>query len=441
MIRKEIILGIFCCLLAGMAKAQTQPLTLEQAIATALQNNYDIQLSRNDSTVAALNRTYGDYAFYPTVNGNASYIINNSNQRQELKNVPAREGKIKSGTLLASANLNWTLFDGFRMFILRKRLNELVTLGELEIKNQVVTTVSDVMRTYYGIVRQKEQLKAIKEQMDLSADRLRIAQYKFDIGVGVKPDVLQAQIDLNAQRSNLMAQQTALERLQETLRQLLNVGQPASFTTTDSVINVASFISLDSVQNGVAKTNPQLLINQQNLRLADLTLQQRRAERFPTVNFSSAYIFNQVNNQNVINEVTQPLLNRNAGLNYGLTASIPILNGFATRRNIKLAQIDIQNQQLLYQRNLSSIASNITNAYKDYDLYKRTVALEESNMALVRENINIARERYKVGVATYLEMRIVEQSLADAQFRLIQARYNAKVAEIQLMQLRGDIVR
>jgi len=159
------------------------------------------------------------------------------------------------------------------------------------------------------------------------------------------------------------------------------------------------------------------------------------------VSFNSAYNFTQSKNQNVINPITQPLLNRNAGLNYGLTATVPIFNGFATRRNIQAAQLEIQFQRLQYERSLANINSGIVTAYNTYDLSKRALALEEENIVLVRENIFIARERYRLGVATFLEMRTAEQSLADAQNRLIQARYNTKVAEIELMRLRGDLVR
>ncbi|HEX2535509.1 MAG TPA: TolC family protein, partial [Chitinophagaceae bacterium] len=213
------------------------------------------------------------------------------------------------------------------------------------------------------------------------------------------------------------------------------------YRVADTTITFQAGLLLDSVQSGLTTTNPQLLIARKNLDIASLVLQERRAERFPVVELNSAYNFNQTRNQNVINEVIQPLLNRNRGLNYGLTATIPIFNGFNTRRLIKTAELDIQYQQLQYERSLVAINTSILNAYRDYDLYQRTLALEEENIKLVRENLFIARERYRLGISTFLEMREAQQSLADAMNRLIQARFNTKAAEIELMRLRGDIVR
>jgi outer membrane protein TolC len=425
----------------GLAQAQTRPITLNEAIAVSLQNNFDIQLTRNDSLLAALDYAYANYSLLPRLNANGGLLINNNNQKQVLADGTKRESKgIRSNNLTASLNLNWTLFDGMRMFIARDRLSDVVKLSELQIKSQVVTTVSDVMRLYFDVVRQEQQLRAIEEQIALSGERLRLAQYKFDVGTGAKPDVLQAQIDLNGQRSALLTQQTNINKTKEQLNQLLVLPVGNDFSIADTTINFNASLTLDSITSGIANTNPELLIAQKNLGLAELDLRLRRAERFPTVEFNSAYNFSRTDNKSVINPF-QPLFNQNRGLNYGFTATVPIFNGYNNRRLIKAAELNIQYQQLVYERSAALINTSVANAYKDYDLYKRALTLEEENILLVRENLTIARERYRLGVSTFLEMREAQQSLAEATNRLIHARYNTKIAEIELLRLRGDIVR
>jgi outer membrane protein len=426
-------------ILSFSAKAQ-QSMTVHDAISLSLANNYDILLSRNDSSLAALNFSYRDYAFYPRLNANGGLIYNNNDSKQVLADGSKRErDNIKSSNLSASVSLNWTLFDGMKMFVTRKKLGEFIELGELQIKNQIVTTVAEVMRTYYDIVRQQQQLKAIEELMDLINERLKLAQYKFDIGTGAKPDVLQAQIDLNAQKSAHLAQQTNILKLKEQLNQLLAVSVSTEFTVADT-IPINTDLSLDAIQNGVTSVNPVLQITQKNLDIAELTLRERKAERFPIVSFNSAYNFNKNDNKSVVNPF-QPLFNQNKGFNYGLTATVPLFNGLNTRRLIRSAQLDIDYQELVYKRDLAQITTSISNAYKDYDLYKRTLQLEEDNIKLVRENLFIAQERYRLGVSTFLELREAQQSLEEANYRLIGARYNTKAAEIELMRLRGDLVQ
>ncbi len=438
---KPGIFLIFLSVLCASAIAQTRPLSLNEAIAASLQNNYDIQLTRNDSLLTALDYAYANYSLLPRLNASGAYIKNNNNQIQTLADGTKRERNgIKSTNLNASLNLNWTLFDGFRMFIARDRLSRLVELSELQIKAQVVTTVADVARIYYDIVRQEQLLRSIREQMDLSEERLKLAQYKFDIGTGAKPDMLQAQIDLNAQRASYLNQEVAINKLKEQLNQLLVMPVSYEFTVADTSITFNENLTLDSITGVVATTNPDLLIAQRNLTLAELDLRLRRAERFPVVEFNSAYNFSRTNNNTVINQF-QPLFNQNKGLNYGLSVNIPIFNGLNANRLARAAEINIQSQQLLYDRTRALLNTSIINAYQDYDLYKRSLALEAENIALVRENLFIARERYRLGVTTFIELREAQQSLADANFRLINARYNTKVAEIELLRLRGDLVR
>lgn len=435
-------------LLAGLiglgslnAAAQLKQLTLNDAIALSLQNNYDIQLSRNDSLAAVLDKAYANYAFAPRLSGNASTLWNNNNQRQVLADGSKRErDDIQSHATVASLNLDWTLFDGMRMFIARNRVYQFAELGALQVKAQVVNTVADVMQLYYDVVRQQQQLQALEEQMRLSEERLRLAQYKFDIGTGAKPDLLQAQIDLNGQKAAALAQQTSINKLKEQLNQLLVQPLQTDFIVADTTIEFNPNINLDAVRTGVATTNPELLIAQKNIELANLDVRLRRAERYPILEFNSAYNFNRTDNKTVINPF-QPLFNSNKGFNYGFTASIPLFNGYNNRRLIRSAEIVAQSQRLSYDRSAALLQTNLVNAFRDYDLFKRSLALEEENMVLVRENLFIARERYRLGITTFIELREAQQSLSDAAFRLIQARFNTKVAEIELMRLRGDLVR
>src|SRR5829696_3707564 len=365
----------FVLLITLSSKAQ-QPLSIDQAIATSLANNFDIRLSRNDSSLAALDYAFSHYAFYPRLNAAAGINFNNNNQKQVLADGTKRESSgIKSNATTASLNLNWTLFDGLKMFITRRRLGELLELGELQIKNQVITSVADVMRMYYDISRQQQGLKAVEEQMQLSSDRLKLSQYKFDVGTGTKSDVLQAQIDYNAQKSLQLTQRTVILKLKEQLNNLLGIALNTNFIVLDT-IPFNTGLTLDSIQAGINTVNPQLLLAQKQVDIANLVLKERRAERFPTVSFNSAYNFNRTDNKTVINPF-QPLFNQNHGLNYGFTATIPIFNGYLNRRNVRAAQLDIEYQQLTYQRNLAQITTSISSAYRDYSLHRQTLALEE----------------------------------------------------------------
>jgi outer membrane protein len=437
LMKKNILLTF---LFSSFVSAAQNPLTLEEAIATALKNNYDIQLSKNDSMVAALDYSFRNAVFYPRLNGTLGTTWNNNDQKQTLADGSKREqNNIKSNNINAALNLNWTLFDGLRMFATRDKAAEFIKLGELGIKNQVINTVATVINTYYNIVRQKQQLKAIEEQMSISQTRVNLAERRLDIGVGTKPDVLQSKVDLNAQKAAQLEQQTLISQLREQLNQVMNVKEQANYEVADS-IPLNTQLALGDIQNGIEATNPTLLISKKNLDIAGITLKERKAEKLPTVAFNSVYNFTRTNNQTVINPFS-PLFNQSKGLNYGVTASIPILNNLTNKRQIQQAKLDIQYQQLVFKNQQSQLNLAVINAFKEYEQQKKALALEEENILLAKENVYIALEVYRLGASTIIQLREAQKSLEDAYNRLIAARYNTKLSETELLRLKGDLVK
>ena len=436
-----LIVGLFSSVLAN---AQQQ-LTLQDAITAALKNNYDILLSRNDSTSYALDRYYSFGAFMPQVNGTASMVWNTNNQ--QLKFASRIDGKdslitrngVRTSNLNYGVSLNWTLFDGLKMFATRERLMEQEALGALNLKSQIVNSVAAVINSYYGIVRQKELLRALANQDTVYVERVQLADKKLSVGLGSKPELLQAKVDYNAQRTLQLTQQSLLAQLRDKLNQLIGFKQGSVYEVEDSIpLNMS--LQYGEFAQKYEDSNPLLLAAKKSIDVANLTVKEQRAGLWPTLSFNSAYNFAKTNNSVVVNQ-NQPFYNQNRGFNYGFGLNVPILNGFNTRRLIKQAQLNVQYQQVNYEKQRSLIDVGISNSFKDYELQKKLLDVEYDNILLADENVNIALQRLKQGVATSLELREAQKSQQDAYIRLITAKYNTKLAETELLRLRGDLLK
>jgi outer membrane protein TolC len=414
-------------------------LTLEEAIANTLQKNYDIILSRNDSALAAIDYSYRNAAFLPQLNGAVTTLSNNNAQKQTLYDRTQKEKSgIKSNNVSAQLALNWTLFDGLKMFIERTRAEQVLELGELEIKNQVETTVATVINNYYNIVRQKQQLRAIEEQMSIDSERVRLAQYRLDVGVGIKPDLLQSKIDLNAQKTLQLQQLGLIGLLKEQLNQAMAVPQFTMYDVVDTIV-INKDISLGDILDEADK-NPTVLMAQKNIDIAKSVLKETKADYYPLISFNSAYNFTRTKNQTVINSFSL-LFNQAQGYNYGFTATIPILNNFNTRRLVKRAKWSVNYENIAYENQRSVTRLNVINAFQVYQEQKQELELQEENIVLARENLDIVFQTYKLGAATLLQLKEAQNSLADADNSLIAARYNAKVSETELLRLAGRLIK
>lgn len=437
-IMKRLLLAF--SLLFSSILLHAQVISLEEAISTALKNNYNIQLARIDSTSAALDKSYVNAVFIPQLNGAAGKTWNNNAQKLKFANSPDRDASgLKSNNLNASVNLNWELFDGLRMFATKEKVGELVELGGLNVRSSITESIASLINTYYNIVQAKQQLKAVEEQMTISSERVTLADRKLSVGLGTKQELLQAQLDLNAQKAARIRQLTSIEQLKELLNQLMGVEGKTFYDVFDS-IPINAGITLEEVMNSAQINNPSILIAKKNIDIAKLTLKENKGDLYPKIFFNSAYNFTQLNNQTVVNPYA-PLFSQNKGFNYGLTATIPILNNFNTRRLVRQAKLGIERTEVSLKSQQLNVELAIYYAFKSYEFQKQSLALEESNIQLAKDNVNIAFERFRLGVSTYIELRDAQLSLADAYDRLITARYNTKVAETELMRLKGDLIR
>ncbi|MBC7901907.1 MAG: TolC family protein [Gemmatimonadaceae bacterium] len=439
MLRKFLLVILVGASLSS--SAQQTMLTLEEAISQALKNNFDIRLVRNDSASYAIDNSYAWAAFLPRVNGTAGRVWNSNAQKQELSNGTKRDTSgIKSTNLTGAINLNWTLFDGFRMFATRDKLAEFVRLGELSVQSQIVNTVASIRNNYYDIVRQKQQLKAILDQMSINEERVKLSDRKLSVGLGAKPELLQAKLDLNAQKAAVLQQNTLIEQLKGQLNQLIGFDLNSTGYDVSEEIPFDNNLSLETLRGNVSKGNPGLQVASKNIDIARITIRENKAGYYPVLSFNSAYNFSRTENNTVINTFT-PLFNQNRGLNYGIGLTVPILNGFNTTRLVRQSKLELQYQQLVFENLRTQVDIGLNNSFKDYELQKKSLQLEEENIALAKENVAIALERYRQGVSTFLELREAQKSLEDGYNRLIAARYNLKLAETELLRLTGALIR
>ncbi len=419
--------------------AQKQ-VVLEEVIKLALEQNYDVLIAGNMLEAAAMDNHYAYGAFLPQINGIGTVLSNNNNQKLEFEDaVRNNSGLAESSNLAASVQLNWVLFDGTRMFATRSRINEIERQGEINVRDQMVNTVAQIINNYYNIIQQKQQLKALRELTLLNEERVQLADRKLQVGTGIKQELLQAKLDLNAQRTQIINQKTSIEQLKNELNVLVGMRLPNQYEVSDTII-INLDISKDEIKNNIESTNFLLQSIRADLGIAHLILRERRAEYFPTVSFNSAYNYSFTDNITLINPF-QALTNRSNGFNYGLTLNVPILNNLNTQRLVQQAKIIVNQQQLIYDQQRATIQTAVDNAYVSYDNAKDILLIEEENILLAKENVSIAMESFKRGVATFIELRTAQQSLEEAYTRLINARYLAKLAETELLRLNGGLIR
>ncbi|MFM1857419.1 MAG: hypothetical protein RLZ05_479 [Bacteroidota bacterium] len=420
------------------AEGKLPLLTLQEAIERVLANNYGLRIAKNDSAALAIESEFKNAGFLPRLNANTGLTLNNNDQYQKFSDGAIRERKgIQSENISAAVALNWTLFGGLRVYTMREKAQAFQQLGDLNLRNQVINAIAQVTNSYYSIVQQRQQLKALEEQIEINQERVKLAATKLEIGTGTKPDLLQSKVDLNAQKAAQLEQQNVLVELKNELNNLMNQSPGTTFEVEDS-IPFTKEIALTDLQENVATKSLPLLVAKKNIDIATLNLKEQKAERWPQINFNSNYNFTRLDNKAVVNPF-QPLFSRNKGFNYGLTATIPLSNNLTLRKNITQAKLDLKRQELVYENQRNQLNLAVVQAYNQYQSSKSSLQLEEENIQLAKENVRIVLDVYRLNSTTLIQLKEAQKSLQDAYTRLIRARFQTKLAETELLRLKGEL--
>lgn len=420
---------------AGLASAQDSLLTLQQAVSLALEQNYGIRLARIDQQIAENNVTIGNAGMLPNLNlaGNQSTSITNTEQEFINGDEVQRNGA-RSSTLSVGAYLNWTLFDGLGMFATYDKLEALNQLSRANLQVLISNTVAAVQETYYDLVLQQQAVAVAEQSLALTDERMDLAQYRFEIGSGSKLEYLNAQVDYNADLNQLTQQREALESARIRLNTLLGRSPQPLQPTLDTITNSGN-LEYASLLAAMEAQNPETNAARWNSRVREQELREAKAQRYPEIGLQGDYAYNRSQS-----EAGFLLSNRNNGFTFGLTASMPIFNGFNINRAIENARMRWESNQLQEEALQVELEGDLATLFLTYQTNLDLIELEEQNLSVARENLDVSRESYEAGGISALELRETQQNYVDAQYRLLLAQYRAKVAEIELRLLSGELV-
>jgi len=321
------------------------------------------------------------------------------------------------------------------MFISYSKLKQFREVGELNAKIEIENNIALIIQNYYNIVSLQEGIKAQKDAIEISNERVKIADDKLKLGSASRLELLQAKVDLNADSSNLLKQQITLSNAKVYLNELLARNTNIDFVIMDSINNRSNF-SYDELKEKILSRNIELKVADKNREIASLNLGGIRSQLYPQLGAYINYNFSRLDYQAGLYK-----LNQNQGFSYGLSLSLNLFNGLNTRRQIENAHIDLMNSELEFNSTKNSIEADFEHEYLNYKNGLTLVKLEEENLAVAEQNAEIAMERFRNGSYSPLELREAQKALLDSRTRLVSAQYSAKFAEVELNRLSGQIIR
>lgn len=414
-------------------------LSLQQAVTLATEKNYQVQINRSQEQIARNNYVKGNAGYLPVLTGNATSNGGLQNLDQTfLDGLRPRQSinGIFNRTTNFGLNLNYTIFNGYARSATYYQLRQLVQISTVSTRANVEATVASVATGYFDVVRQLQRLIAFTQALDISRERLELARATYEVGTRSKVDFLSAQVDYNTDSAALLSQEQSLRNAKILLNTLLVRDALTEFAVRDTIL-VRPNLQLSPLQESLTANNPQLVSAVLNRTLADVSVRLANAQQLPLVTAQTGYNYQFINNQGGFGVRTA----RNNGFTYLFQATIPIFNGYNLKRQIQNARVNTLIAQNQENDQRLQLQSALTQTYQAYQNSLALLNLEIQNNKLANQNVDIAYDRYRIGNSTFVEFRDVQRNAINAQIRLIEAEYNAKAAEIELLRLSSTITQ
>jgi len=423
----------FVLSIPALCNAQER-LTLQDAMARTLRHNFDISIANVAVSQAEANNTLGNAGFLPNINAGIAATESRSNVHSDLTN-----GSQQNNPNAVSTNINpaltmsWTLFDGGRMFIVKKQLNQLEALSKLQLRTQMQTMLSRTIQMYAQVVLQRKQLIAVDTALWLARARMELSEMKYRTGAGAKVDYLQARVDYNARKADSMTYLAGFAQACDSMSVLMGENEDKYYIVDDSMELNIRLQHTD--KDNLRDINLSIAGYRYNASISHLNEDIAKAAALPSLSLNGGYVYNRSTSATGF-----ALFTRNYGVNGTLNLTVPVFQGGNIRRQTRVASLQAMRDDLLYERQNTIIGRQYRTTWRNYTLAVAAYNLANEDMKYSRENLDVQLARFKVGVGTTLESREAESAFVQSLIRLYTAQCNVKVYETQVLELENKLL-
>ncbi len=435
-IRNSLFILLF--LFFGSLYAQDRVLSKEEAIIKTLDNNYGIRISQNNVEIAENNRSILNSGYLPALSGNAGMNYNIEDINAELQDGDIREVEgAETNRYNASLNLNYTLFDGLGRWYNFKQLKEQYNLSTLEARETIENTILQMLSVYFEVARLTENVQVLEETLEISGERITRAQYQFEFGQNNRLGILNAEVDVNNDSIILLDTQQQLDNARRDLNVILNEQEiPVDEFLVDTTVTFIPKLKLESYLAEARNNNVSLLQAESNIAISEYAIKVSRSGYLPNIDLTGSYGWN------TANLPTTSFARNSTTLGYAAGASLTwdLFDGGSTITNVRNAKVRRDNEEYLKQQIILEVNRDIANALGNYENRRIIYEVQEKNVATNENNFERSEEQFKIGQITSIEFRQAQINLLNARTSKNLAKYDAKLAELQLLQLTGQLL-
>ena len=423
-----------------------QTISKEEALEIALEKNFGIQVSKNNLEISKNNSSLLNSGFLPTISLNGGSNFTSSNSEIAFPGQVLEDGSPRPNLNLddqesqrfnGGVNLNYTLFDGLGRKFTYKRLKEQYALSELQLRETIEFTIIQLYSVYFNVAQLTESKSIFKQALEVSKERESRAESAFKYGQTNKLAVLNAQVDVTNDSISVLEITQQLDNAKRDLNLLLSQSMENKYSVSTQV-DFVSEIRIEALLENAAAYNVSLLKQKQNTQINSYDVKVSQSGYLPSIGLVGSYGWNL--NQSPASAFFPGTNNNTYSMSFGANLSWNLFDGGRSMTRVKNAKIAVENQKILTDEIQLTFERDLSNALQSYKNAKMIYSIQEKQVETGSYNFERSQAQYNLGSITAIEFRQAQINLRNAQNQWTLAKYQAKLAELRLLQLSGQLL-
>lgn len=439
---KKVVITVLL-LFAGLSSAQAKVWTLRECVEYAMVNNINIKSNMVDIELAELNTLQAKENYIPTVGANVGY---NMYTGRALDPTTYEYQNQTVNNINMGATASTSIFQGMLKYhTLKKSQIDLLSAKQdvAKFKNDISLNIA---LYYLEIIYNKELIVTLEKQIENSKVNVERMTKLFDVGSATKGEILDMQAQMANEEYSLVDGQNRLKTSKLNLCQLLELKDYEDFDVQIPDINdLANIFPQEDVEDifNVAQSLPEIEGAKYRLQSSERNIKVAQSRMYPSINanfgYSSAYSDSRkiaVNTPAGIEYEKYKFWSQvkdNKGSSLSVSLSIPILNQFMARNNVKIARFNHKKAEYALRNAEVKLYKDVQQAHND-----AIGAMKKFDAALVRvkaneESISYSESKFSAGSITVTDYNIAKNNLLIAQAQMLQAKYDY-IFKVQILE-------
>ena len=429
----------FILVLSTFISVAQEKLDKQDAVDIALEYNFDIKVVNNDVEAAKNSSSIYNSGYLPTLSANGGASYDNSDNRNEFQDGAIQETDSKSNSYNASIGLNYLIFDGLGRMYNYKKLKELYNISEIQARQVVQNTLLKLLSSYYDVALLTENKSNQEQSLSISKTRLLREKYNYQYGQNTQLDVLNAEVDVNNDSITLLNLGRELANAKRNLNLVLGRDTDIDFEV-DTIVTYTLNLTYEKLLNSARSHNTLLLQADKNIELSNFDLKMNQSGWMPVVGINGGYGWSDFNVDSNVSNAFSLASQTSTGINAGVNLTWNIFDGGATKTRVQNAKIAIENSNIQKEQIELNLERNVANAWETYQTSLFILQAERKNVETNRRNFSRSEEQFQLGQISSVQFRFAQANFLDTVNNYNRAKYIAKVAELSLFDLSGELI-